>query len=293
MRVLFVGSVILSEVLLLELLRADVNVVGVCTKEKPGINADFRDLGYLGGNYNIKTLKTADINASESVNWIRDLEPDIIFCAGWSQIFGRDVLRIPRKGVVGFHPSDLPKNRGRHPIIWPLVLGLTETASTFFLMDEGVDSGDIVSQRKIKIEDSDDAGTLYEKISQVASVQVKEIYKELLTNSLVRIKQNHELSNTWRRRSKIDGLIDWRMSARSIHNLVRGLAKPYVGAHFLSDGQEIRVWKTEVVDEGELNVEPGKVIDSTSRVLTIKCGEGAIALTNFEPDSWQPKGEYV
>jgi methionyl-tRNA formyltransferase len=77
-------------------------------------------------------------------------------------------------GVVGFHPAALPENRGRHPLIWALVLGLEETASTFFFMDEGADSGDLLSQRRISIEPADDAGSLYARITEVAMCQIRE-----------------------------------------------------------------------------------------------------------------------
>ena len=77
-------------------------------------------------------------------------------------------------GVLGYHPAELPKNRGRHPIIWALVLGLKRTASTFFFMDEGADTGDILSQYKINISKNDNAETLYNRIIEVAMKQVDE-----------------------------------------------------------------------------------------------------------------------
>ena len=76
-------------------------------------------------------------------------------------------------GVIGFHPAALPANRGRHPIIWSLALGLKSTASTFFFMDKNVDSGDILSQASIKISDSDDARSLYDKVTKTALSQIE------------------------------------------------------------------------------------------------------------------------
>ena len=88
-------------------------------------------------------------------------------------------MDLPLLGVIGFHPAALPANRGRDPIIWALVLGLQETASTFFFMDEGADSGDIISQEYLIITDSDDAGILYEKITQTALKQLREFVPRL------------------------------------------------------------------------------------------------------------------
>ena len=75
-------------------------------------------------------------------------------------------------GIVGYYPAALPSNRGRHPLIWALVLCLTETASTLFFMDEGADSGDILDQRQVSILPSDDAKSLYQRITQVAISQI-------------------------------------------------------------------------------------------------------------------------
>ena len=110
--------------------------------------------------------------------------------------------------MLGFHPAELPNNRGRHPLIWALVLGLDKTASTFFQLDEHADSGNIVSQKKLSIDYEDDARTLYDKIMNVAIEQLKEIYKNLNEKSLISIEQDKNAGNSWRKRSKIDGQID-------------------------------------------------------------------------------------
>ena len=92
-------------------------------------------------------------------------------------------------GIVGYHPAALPSNRGRHPLIWALVLGLTETASTFFFMDEGADSGDILDQRPVSILPSDDAKSLYERISQVAISQIRDFVPRLTEKNIIDIRK--------------------------------------------------------------------------------------------------------
>ncbi len=293
MRIVFIGTVKFSANLLEELLSFRANVVGICTKSRSKFNSDYQDLGVIASKHKISCLYTSDINTKESIEWIKSLQPDLIFCIGWSQIIRRDLLLIPRMGIIGFHPAELPRNRGRHPIVWSLVLGLERTASTFFFIDEGVDSGDIVSQKEVEIEDGDSAQTLYEKISSVAAIQIKEIVLHLESSTLRRVKQNCELSNTWRKRTEYDGLIDWRMSAKNVHNLVRGLSAPYVGAHFLDSGQVVKVWETAQSLEGEINEEPGKVLRISNRGPIIKCGEGSVILLKTEPENWKPEGEYL
>jgi methionyl-tRNA formyltransferase len=194
----------------------------------------------------------------------------------------RNFLSIPRLGVVGFHPAALPHNSGRHPEIWALVLGLTETGSTFFFMDEGADSGDILSQERIIISEDDDAGSLYRKMTHTALEQIDGFLPRLRNGTIDRRPQDLSLANSWRKRQRADGVIDWRMSAQNIHNLVRGLTKPCVGASFIYDGVEFKVWKTVCVIDAPANFEPGRVIQGGA-CLVVKCGEGAVGLILTEP----------
>jgi methionyl-tRNA formyltransferase len=293
MKIVFIGAVEFSKVTLEHLIYLNANIVGVCTSEKSDFNSDHFDLSHACKFHKIPYIHTSDINSSESIGWIRDKKPDVIFCFGWSRIIRASLLNLPRIGVIGFHPSALPLNRGRHPIIWSLVLGLKKTGTTFFLMDEGVDSGDIISQQEIKIQDNDDAGSLYNKIIENALVQIEAFLPLLYLGTFERIKQDIALSNQWRKRSKIDGEIDWRMNAVSINNLVRGLTKPYGGAHFLFKKNEFKVWKCSVIENPSENFEPGKVIEKTEHGIVIKCGEGAICLLETEPKFNAKVGDYL
>ena len=284
MRIVFVGAVEFSLRALERLVELDAEIVGVCTLLESKINADHVDLSSFSEEHAIPSFYVNDINSIETLSWIREKSPDVIFCFGWSKLIKQDLLNLAPLGVVGFHPAALPANRGRHPIIWALVLGLKKTASTFFFMDAGVDSGDILSQQEILINEDDDARTLYNKIIQIALTQIIEFMPLLANGSFKRIKQNEQLANVWRKRSRVDGKIDWRMSAQTIHNLVRGLTAPYPGAYFLVDGKEIKVWKTTVVMDVSNNIEAGKVLLQTNSKVVVKCGQDAIALLVTEPE---------
>ena len=172
MKIVFIGAVQFSEEILSKLIKIKVDIVGVCTLEKSSFNADHVDLTQLCMKHNIPVRYTTNINSDENISWIKNYSPDIIFCFGWSKLLKENLLNIAPIGVLGYHPATLPANRGRHPLIWALVLGLKETASKFFFMDEGADSGDILSQQPIKISKNDTAGTLYKRIKEVALKQV-------------------------------------------------------------------------------------------------------------------------
>ena len=293
MRIVFIGSVKFSLSMLEQLQEMNAYVVGVITKEFSSFNSDHVDLRPFCELNSVPWIYSDDINSLKTSAWIRTLKPDVIFCFGWSQIIKKEILSIPPLGVIGFHPSALPKNRGRHPLIWALVLGLTETASTFFRMDEGADNGEIVSQVDIQIQIDDDAATLYEKVIHVARAQLSEFVPKLALGTIKLLRQNESLANVWRKRHYIDGVIDWRMSAETIYNLVRGLSKPYVGAHFIHEGKEIKVWKTEISADFPVNLEPGKILGITDAGPIVKCGVGTIRLILTEPELKLVEGGYL
>lgn len=293
MRVVFIGSVKISLSALSKLVDLGAELTGVCTLESSKFNTDHVDLRPFSVANGIPTFYCKDINSFESISWIKDKEPDIIFCIGWSQLIKAPLLNLAPMGVVGFHPAELPQNRGRHPIIWALALGLHKTASTFFFMNEGADSGDLLMQHAIPIDADDDAGTLYNKITDVLLHQIEIIFPKLQSQTYTRIKQNNTRANIWRKRGEKDGNIDWRMSSESVHNLVRALARPYLGAHFLLNGKKFKVWKSVVINDVPINLEPGKVLSIVDQTILVKCGTGAIKILEMEPFLDINVGEYL
>jgi len=293
MRILIIGTVKFSEIVFLELISMGANVVGVCTSKEPEINSDHVNLKAVADKHKVACLETQDVNDQKSLHWIRKRQPSVIFCFGWSKKIGQNILGIPTIGVIGFHPAMLPINRGRHPIIWALVLGLSETASTFFFMDEGFDSGDILSQSLVPIKRTDDAGILYQRICETAVDQIREFVPRLASGTFSRTKQNESLANSWRKRSFLDGEIDWRMSADSIYDLVRALSKPYVGAHFSFHGDIVKVWSVMVEKGISRNIEPGKVLDVCEGKILVKAGIHAVWLTSISPEISIKPGIYI
>ena len=293
MKIFFIGTVEFSKCALAKLIEMEAQIVGVATKAHSPFNADFADLTPLCKEANIPYRFVNNINDEEVISWIRSLCPDIVFCFGWSELLKRELLHLAPMGVVGFHPAALPANRGRHPIIWALALGLEETASNFFFMDEGADSGDILSQEFIKIEYLDDAQSLYLKIVDTAMRQIEKLVPELKKGTYKRIPQDHSMANTWRKRTKDDGKIDFRMSSYSIYNLVRALTKPYVGAHVVYNGKEYKVWKSKEKKSKAVNMEPGKVLAVENNIITVKAGDGAVDLIEHDFENIPLVGEYL
>jgi methionyl-tRNA formyltransferase len=292
-KILFIGTVEFSYQALIKLIALDADIAGVCTKEKSKFNSDFADLTLLCRKNNIPFKFVDDINSVENINWIKNLKPDIIFCFGWSNLIKKELLTLAPMGVVGFHPAALPQNRGRHPLIWALALGLKQSASTFFFMDEGADTGDILSQEYFDILYEDDAKSLYDKVTSIALKQIEDFLPKLQNSSFQRIKQNHNKANTWRKRGKNDGKIDFRMTANAIYNLVRALTKPYVGAYIEYKGKEISVWKVEEINFDEKNIEFGKVLENDGTRITVKTYDKAIRIMEHDFKELPKVGEYL
>lgn len=294
MKVIFIGAVDFSFKMLAKLIDMKVNVVGVVTCHGNGTVSDYSDLNILCLPNYIPVKYVNNINEKESIEWISSLSPDIIFCFGWSQLLKKEVIDIAPMGIIGYHPAALPENRGRHPIIWSLVLGLSEGASTFFFINEGVDSGDIVSQSFFEISYEDDAGTFYEKIIETASNQLEILMPKLIDGSFERFSQHRMQFNVWRKRNKIDGKIDFRMSGRAIYYLVRALKKPYPGAYVEYKNREYKIWKVKELKCAEANIEPGKVIAvNENNQFVVKTFDGAVQICEHEFDVAPKEGEYL
>lgn len=288
----FIGSVDFSRSLLETILRIEkITISGIVSKSSTKYNSDFESLIPIAKSSNIPFLDYK--NNDELCDWLSNLNVDLIFCFGWSHLLPEEVLEIPQYGVWGYHPAKIPHNRGRHPIIWALTLGLSETASTFFKIDKNTDSGDIISQEIVRIDYQDTAMDLYEKLKNLANKQLQDSLMQLLNEDIKYTPQDNKIANHWRKRIKKDGEIDWRMSSLSIYNLVRALTKPYPGATFSFGDLEVIVWKVEEIESGKQNDEPGKVIGFVQNDPIVKCGDQSIRLIDYEPRLKFSKGEYI
>ena len=293
MRAVFIGTVEFSLRSLEKLIGLNVNLVGVITQESSSFNSDFVDLKPLCISNGIPCLYVDDINSLDSIKWIKDLNPDVIFCFGWSSLIKKEILNIAPMGVVGYHPAKLPMNRGRHPLIWALALGLEESASTFFFMDEGADTGDILSQVDFEISYQDDARSIYDKVNDIALCQIEDFIPRLKQGKYSKVKQDGLRSNSWRKRNEIDGLIDFRMNSRAIYNLTRALTKPYVGAHIKYRGKNISIWKVKEVNVVKENIEPGMILKTNDKTFVVKSYNGAIEVVEHNFKILPKVGEYL
>jgi methionyl-tRNA formyltransferase len=294
MNIVFIGSVIFSKRALKILLKYNINVIGIITKKSSSINSDFVDLSFLAKKHHIDFIYWDENTQEEIVHWVQNKQCDYIFCFGWSHLLPKSILDIPKKFTIGYHPTALPLNRGRHPLIWALVLGLKKSASTYFIIDKNADSGDILSQMAFKIKYKDDAKTLYNKVNKIALKQLKQMLIPLEKGKIKRITQNDKKANYWRKRNQKDGIIDFRMTSYAIYNTVRALTKPFIGAHIMYQNQEVKIWETRELRYKRNHIEPGTIMKiKKDHSIMVKTYDGAILLTKHEFNPLPKKGEYL
>ena len=143
----------------------------------------------------VETVPCPDPNSEEFVARVRQMSVDVIVVAAFSRILKAPLLGVPRLGVVNVHPSLLPKFRGPNPIYWALAQGETRTGVTLHFMDEGIDSGDVIAQREVKIESGETEASLFRKCYTVAAQMLRETLPSLAAGTAVRTRQNESAAS--------------------------------------------------------------------------------------------------
>lgn len=191
---------------------------------------------------NIDLLKIANINEEEAVQAVHEHNIDWLFIIGWSQIARTKILQSPSRGVLGMHPTLLPVGRGRAPIPWAILKGLSETGVTLFQLDEGVDTGPILAQERLHVAPDESATSLYSRIAELHRVLIRNNWLDLVQNKILPVPQDSSKATVWPARKPEDGRITNLMSVDEVDRLVRATTHPYPGAFWSKDGQIIRIW---------------------------------------------------
>lgn len=205
---------------------------------------------------------------------------DYLLCFGLRRMLPKSQLEKPKYGALGTHFSPLPRYRGFAPINWVLINGEKETAVNLFYLSDTVDSGDIIAQKTVSIDYSDDANTLLEKCIRSFIALLQESIPLLESKTINVIKQNEDNATYCCARNPSDGKIDWSKNSRDVYNLVRGITNPFPGAYTFFKDQKLIIWSCEEYAvpfyEGII---PGKVIKIIDgQGVVILCANGAVLL---------------
>lgn len=195
----------------------------------------------------IDLFKLNHVNDKEVLDIIKEKEIDWLFIIGWSQIAGRELLNTPKRGVLGMHPTLLPIGRGRAAIPWAIIKGLEKTGVTLFKLDEGVDTGPILDQQVIELNESIDAMKLYNLVDRAHILLMNKVIPNILQDSVEMFVQDEDKATEWHGRKPEDGLIDLNGSVEDAHRLIRAVTQPYPGAFVFIDSEKYIIWQARKV----------------------------------------------
>lgn len=287
MRIVFMGSAEIACYSLDALLKADgIDVVAVVTQPDRCRGRKLRMCSCPAKEHvrgtGIEVFSPASINTPESLEKLRGWKADLIVVMAYGQILKPDVLQAAPLGCINVHTSLLPAYRGAAPIQWAIANGERETGVTIMQMDKGMDSGDILAQRAILIDADETAGMLHNRLGVLGAELLRETVGDIAAGRAVRTPQNHDIATYAPKLSKKDGEIDWGMSAREIHNRVRGFNPwPCCFCHIPDRKHSVlRVLKSQVEDGTGA---PGAVLDVKGEGPVIACGDGALRLLDVQP----------
>lgn len=200
-------------------------------------------LDEIASSNKVPLYKIRHINDIDVQETLKKYSIDWLFIIGWSQIASIDLLNAPKKGVIGAHPTLLPFGRGRAAVPWAILKGLKKTGVTFFKMDSGVDSGDIIEQCEVLIEPFETATSLYSKINLAHAQLIKSVWPKLIKNNVTLVKQDETLATYWEGRSPSDGEVFKSMTLLEVDKMVRATTRPYPGAFIkLNEKKKLIIW---------------------------------------------------
>lgn len=243
----------------------------------------YQPIHLIAEKYNIPFTKIHKINDDENVDIINQINPDYIFVIGFSQLVKSEIISAAKVGGIGFHPTALPKMRGRAANVWQVLLGIHETKCSIFYIGESVDSGDILGQQDYLIEDTDYAIDVEKKINEASRKLFRKTLKEIMDGTSRAWKQNEEEATYLLKRGPEDGLIDWNCSIENIHRLIRAVSKPYPGAYGMYDGKnQVIIWRAEMLKNTKYIGMRGQIAEITDNYMDIVCDDGLLRVTEFE-----------
>lgn len=226
----------------------------------------------------IPLLQPESIRNPEFINIIKKHDPEFIIVVAYGKILPREILEIPKRYPINLHASLLPKYRGAAPVQWAIINGERITGITTMVMDEGLDTGDILLQEKTEIGEDEDALSLSKRLSELGAKLLLKTINEIREGKIIPRPQEGEPSYAPPLK-KEDGLIDWKRSAIEIYNLIRG-TQPWPRAYSFLKGERLIITKASVKDgKGE----PGRIED-TENGFIIGTGDGLLNILEIKPE---------
>ena len=279
--VIFMGTPLFS-VPVLEMLIKETNVIMVVTQPDSYVGRHhelkFSPVKEVALKNNIEVYQPNKIK--EEYKYILDKNPDIIITCAYGQIIPKEIIDYPKYKCVNVHASLLPKLRGGSPLHRCLIDGYDKTGVTIMYMAPGMDDGDIISQKEIKIDDTDNVGTIHDKLSIIGRDLLLETLPSIFDGTNNRIKQDESEVTFAYNIKREEEKIDFSKSAREVFNHIRGLY-PFPTAYTTLNGEIIKVCESRV--GSEVSGDIGEITHLYDNGIGVKCSDKEIIITRIKP----------
>ena len=284
MKIVFMGTPDFAVGALESLVEAGHDVVAVVTQpDKPkgrGKEMQQTPVKACAVKHNIEVFQPVKIKTPEAEEVLKGYGADLFVVAAFGQILSKEILDMPKYGCVNIHASLLPKYRGAAPIQWAILDGEKETGVTIMQMNEGLDTGDMLTKVVVPIEDTDTGESLFDKLAEAGAKLLIETIPQIEAGTLKPEPQDDSLSTYAKMIKKDMGLIDWKKEAVMLERLVRGMNSwPSAYTHF--QGKTLKVWEAEV-ETCETEAVPGSVVEVTKNSIKVQTGKDLLVLKQIQ-----------
>jgi len=287
MRIVVHGQQAFGKAVLEALLKRKENVVAVyVAPEKPGAKADPLKEAAIAAN--LPVYQPASYRKPEVWAEFKALKPDLQVMAFVTLFVPEEFLNIPTHGSIQYHPSLLPAYRGANAINWPIIKGEKETGLSIFWPDNGLDTGDVLMQKKTPIGPNDTLGTVYfDRLFPLGVEAMMESVDLVKAGKAPRIKQDESLATYEGRCGVENARIDWGKSWRQIDPLIRGCS-PAPGAWTTLDGKTLQIFEAKPVPAQTpkgIGGKPGEIVEAGNAGFTVVCADARITVLRVKgPD---------
>lgn len=284
LKIVFMGTPEFS-VNVLQGLIENYDVIGVVTQPDKEVGRKheirFSPVKELALKNDIRVYQPAKIKMDYQE--LLKLPVDMIVTCAYGQILPKELLDYPKYGCINVHASLLPKLRGGAPIHRAIINGYSKTGVTIMFMAPGMDDGDIITQKEIKIDDIDTASTLHDKLSKLGSELLIETLPNILNNNYTRIPQDSSKVTFASIIKPEDEKLDFSKTTIQIYNQIRGL-NSFPGAYFILDGKRFKVWESIITNDYASEKINGEIVKIYKQGIGVKTSNGIIILTIIQPE---------
>src|ERR1700730_18671659 len=281
MRVVFMGTGGIGLPTLRALQKSEHELVGIVTQPDKPVGRHQRvippPIKATVSDTQISILQPARIKDRESIAQIRAMQPDVIVVMAYGQILARELLEIAKIACLNLHASLLPRWRGAAPIQAAIAAGDRETGITVMYMDEGLDTGDVLLQRKIDILSNDTGRSLHDRLAEIAPDALLEALRLLAGGDAPRIPQDKTLATYAAKLNRESGRINWNEPAEAIEKKIRAY-DPWPGSFTEFDSRKLKIFAASIVD---LRGKPGEILRKDNE-LVIAATDGALSLIEVQ-----------